>query len=92
MDYQEMEKNVSDLKEKLYKKLYEMYGDEYEYIKVDISLFRKKPDYNMLCFPIECTAMMNMDGIKSEMEKFQGPSVENSGAMWDNSNAEKINS
>jgi hypothetical protein len=84
-----MEKDLVKLRAELYDKVVEMYGDEYKWIKVDITMFKEKPKFeDGLSFSMD-TGMIEKS---RDWMEIQGPNENNSGAMWDKSNAEKINS
>ena len=96
-----MEKYVNDidkLRNEFYDKLVELYGEHYKWISVEIKMLEEKPKDSLtlnMNSDIRCT-WKEYDEIK-EYNKFlrkdmEGPSVENSGAIWDKSKFEKINS
>lgn len=84
-----MEKDMMKLRAELYDKVVEMFGDEYKYIKIDVLLLKEKPkpDNGM-------TWTMDTDMIERSRDWYmlQGPNENNTGAIWDKSNQEKINS
>lgn len=84
-----MEKDIMKLRAELYDKVEEMYGDEYEYIKIEVTLLKEKPKS-----VDSLTWIMDTDMIERSRDWYmlQGPNENNTGAMWDNSNQEKINS
>lgn len=80
---------LSKLKSELYDKVAEVYGDEYQWIEVQVKMSKEKPKpstdvvFNMNTYMIE--SIKNWSDV-------QGPKIENSGAIWDKSKEEKINS
>jgi hypothetical protein len=83
-----MEKDLVKLRSEIYDKVAEMYGDEYTWFKVDITICKKKPEIEGLSFSVD-TDMMN---VSKDWALLKGPNENNTGDMWDKSNAEKINS
>lgn len=83
-----MEKDLVKLRSELYDKVAEMYGDEYKYIKINVTLMKEKPKSDGLSF------VMDTDMIEKSRDWFmlQGPNENSTGDMWDRSFAEKINS
>lgn len=89
-------KDIDKLRNEFYDKLVELYGEHYKWIGVEIKMLEEKPKDSL-------TLTMNTDireGWKDSMKNLEkslrkdveGPRVENSGAMWDKSGYEKINS
>ena len=85
-----MEKDLVKLRAELYDKVAEMYGDEYKWIKVDITMFKEKPKFDdSLSFSMDS----DMIERSRNWKMIKGPNENNSGAMWDRyPNQEKINS
>jgi len=87
--------DINDLRTEFYDKLVDLYGDEYKWIDIQVTMSKERPKFeNDITFRIN-TGMIERSGdwflIKDD--DIKGPTAENSGAMWDNSNsAEKINS
>jgi hypothetical protein len=89
-----MEKYANDidkLRNEFYDKLVEMYGDHYKYISVEIKMLEEIPRGLTIT---TSNGWKEYDTVR-EFEKrkdMEGPKIENSGAMWDKSNSEKVNS
>lgn len=82
-------RSFTKLRYSLYDLAYNMYGDEFKYIKIDVRLMKEMPNHEDVTLMIESPMVQQ----SKYWVDLKGPNENNTGDMWDRcAKEEKINS